>query len=353
MERAQSRTKPGISVIVPVYKAEAFLDQCVQSILGQTERDFELLLVDDGSPDGSPAMCDAYAAQDLRVRVIHKPNGGVSSARNAGLDAAAGDYIVFIDSDDYVDGDYLEALLRAARESEAPDTTLILTDYQPFAEDGDRERKFPAPFTTKLDDPGTDLQVFRDLIFGFRLFPPYCKLYRRDVIEALGLRFDPSIRSAEDFDFNMRYLTRMKAVRYLPIRTYHYRVDYKIYRPSNRGVLGDSEIKSAHLMAHGIVDLAKRMGLYEGLRPEIEAWAANKHYCNRMRMLFAPGEEVGRAERKRLYKRLIADPVYYQTAKRGRRSLPKSTTKGIAVCADRFAVWHLFYAVIQNRTKQK
>ena len=107
MERTQSGPAL-ISVIVPVYKSEAFLGKCVESLLAQSFQDFELLLVDDGSPDDSGAMCDAYAAKDSRVRVIHKPNGGVSSARNAGLDAARGDYVVFVDSDDYVDPSYLE-----------------------------------------------------------------------------------------------------------------------------------------------------------------------------------------------------------------------------------------------------
>ena len=342
MEQAKENRRPLVSVIVPVFKAEAFLDQCVQSVLTQTERDFELLLIDDGSPDNSPAMCDAWAARDSRVRVIHKPNGGVSSARNAGLDAATGKFIVFLDSDDWAEPDYLSRLL-ALHTQTAEEGVLAVTDYQPFAPDGPEAREFPAPFTARLDGPNADPQAFRDLIFGFRLFPPYCKLYRRELIEALKLRFNTSIRTAEDFDFNMRYLARVKSVRYEPAATYHYRVDYKTYRPSNHGVLGDSEIKSAHIMAHGIVDLAKRMGQYETLRPEIEAWAANKHYFNRMPMLFAPSEAVGRGERKALYKRLIADSVYREAARAGARQLPKSTTRQIARFADRFAAWYLFY----------
>ena len=348
---------PKISVIVPVYKAESFLNACVESILGQRERDFELLLIDDGSPDGCPALCDGFAARDPRVRVIHKPNGGVSAARNTGLDQARGGWIVFIDSDDWADPNYLEALLALQGEA-GEEGVLVMTDYQPFTPEGPEARDFPAPFTARLDGPDTDPQAFRDLIFGFRLFPPYCKLYRREVIEALGLRFNTELRTAEDFDFNMRYLARMRSVCYRPIPSYHYRVDYKVYRPSNHGVLGDSEIKSAHIMARGIVDLAKRMGQYETLRPEIQRWAANKHYFNRMPMLFAPSEAVGRAERKALYKRLIADPVYRRAAKRGAAALPRSTTRQLARFADCFAVWSLFYARAQrgqrrNDTKQQ
>ncbi len=342
---------PAVSIIVPGYKPEAFLDQCAGSILSQTERDFELLLIDDGSPDGSGAMCDAYAARDPRVRVIHKPNGGVSSARNAGLDAAGGRCVVFIDSDDYVEPDYLEQLLRPLRQLEAPEQTLILNDYQPFSAKGHERREFPQAFSVRLDGPDADPQAFRDLIFGFRLFPPYCKLFWRDIIEDLGLRFDTAMRSAEDFDFNMRYLARMERICYLPSPSYHYRVDYKKYVPSNHGVLGASEIKSAHIMAHGIVELAKRMGVYEALEPEISLWAAKKHYFNRLPMLFAPSDAVSKAQRRQLYQQLIADPTYREAAKRGIRAMPAGTKQKIGSRADCFTAWYLFYKILHKRTK--
>lgn len=99
-----------ISVVVPVYKVEKYLDKCVQSILAQTYKDFELILVDDGSPDSCPQMCDEYAEKDKRVRVLHKENGGLSDARNAGTNFARGEFITYIDSDDYVAREYLETL---------------------------------------------------------------------------------------------------------------------------------------------------------------------------------------------------------------------------------------------------
>lgn len=104
---------PKISVIVPVYKVEDYLDRCVESILAQTFVDFELILVDDGSPDNCPAMCDSWAGKDSRIKVIHKENGGLSDARNAGFEGSCGEWITFIDSDDYVHPEMLEALLNA------------------------------------------------------------------------------------------------------------------------------------------------------------------------------------------------------------------------------------------------
>ena len=106
-----------ISIITPVYKVEAYLSRCVDSILNQSFQDFELILVDDGSPDQSGMICDQYAAKDDRIRVIHQVNGGAAAARNTGLDAAAGEWVTFIDSDDWVHPKYLEALHNAVNEN--------------------------------------------------------------------------------------------------------------------------------------------------------------------------------------------------------------------------------------------
>lgn len=107
---------PEISVIVPVYKVEAYLPHCVESLLSQTYKDFEIILVDDGSPDTCPALCDAYAKKYSNIHALHKENGGLSDARNAGMTAAKGEYVTFVDSDDYVHPAYLEMLMQGIRQ---------------------------------------------------------------------------------------------------------------------------------------------------------------------------------------------------------------------------------------------
>lgn len=110
---------PLISVIVPIYKVEPYLRRCVDSIVNQTYTNLEIILVDDGSPDGCPAICDEYAAKDSRIVVIHKENGGLSDARNAGLDICKGEYISFVDSDDWVADCFIEELLKSVQETNA------------------------------------------------------------------------------------------------------------------------------------------------------------------------------------------------------------------------------------------
>ena len=130
-----------ISVVVPIYNMEAYLAQCLDSLLAQRFTDFELLLVDDGSRDASPAICDRYADRDNRIRVIRKPNGGVSSARNVGIEAARGRYLLFVDPDDWVDEDFLSQFLEGGMDDRTlPVTGLI--QHRPKA--GDRLLTAPA-----------------------------------------------------------------------------------------------------------------------------------------------------------------------------------------------------------------
>lgn len=107
-----------ISIIIPIYKVEQYLDECVTSIINQTYKDLEIILVDDGSPDSCPQMCDEWAKKDARIKVVHKKNGGLSSARNAGLKVATGEYIGFVDSNDYVDGSMYEDLMQVMNQNE-------------------------------------------------------------------------------------------------------------------------------------------------------------------------------------------------------------------------------------------
>lgn len=118
-----------ISVIVPVYKTEEYLDKCVKSIINQTYKNLEIILVDDGSPDNCPKMCDDWANKDSRIKVIHKTNGGLSSARNAGIEAAAGNYLMFTDSDDFLEDDMIEFLYNLIKKviTILPDVVSILT----------------------------------------------------------------------------------------------------------------------------------------------------------------------------------------------------------------------------------
>lgn len=206
---------PLISVIVPVYNAEKTLRQCVDSVLGQNIRDFELLLIDDGSRDASPAICDEYAAADCRVTVIHQQNSGVSAARNAGLDRAKGEWVLFIDSDDYIDNHFFEGV-EGAKEN------LLIRGFKVQNMAGE----FYPDNSGILDnmDPQPPLCDFIDRYFGSPLLRgPVLKFYRRNLIG--DQRFVEDMKVGEDSEFVWRYLARAKSYRAYYYYYYYYITD--------------------------------------------------------------------------------------------------------------------------------
>ena len=124
-----------VSVIIPVYKTEKYLDECVESIVKQTYKNLEIILVDDGSPDNSPAMCDAWAEKDSRIKVIHKPNGGAADSRNKGLEIATGKWILFMDSDDWYKT--YDVIFRLVENAERENADIVCFNYQRYFEDKD------------------------------------------------------------------------------------------------------------------------------------------------------------------------------------------------------------------------
>ena len=171
--------KPLLSIIVPVYDVENYLQKCIDSILAQTLTDFELILVDDGSPDNCPALCDAAAAKDARIRVIHQKNGGLSAARNAGLDVARGEWIGLVDSDDYIAPEMYEKLYRAVQQTGAD---FALCDFAEVDEAG-------APSNARTHGVITQ-QIFteRELLqsaYLTMMLLAWNKLYRRAIFAQL------------------------------------------------------------------------------------------------------------------------------------------------------------------------
>lgn len=214
-----------ISIIIPVYKVEQYLDLCVQSILAQTYTDLELILVDDGSPDRCGAMCDTWAKRDNRVRVIHKENGGVCSARNAGLDAARGDYIAFVDSDDWLEPEMYGAMMEKVREYGCD---VVLCDCA-------KEHPGRSELYTHSIRPGfydrsaLETEHFPHLLMMENVEYPatisnWLLLVRRELTE--GVRYLAGVRYSEDLLFGARILYQANSFFYMKGQAYyHYRMN--------------------------------------------------------------------------------------------------------------------------------
>lgn len=205
-------TRPYISVIVPVYNAEGYIHRCVDSLLQQTYIDFEIILVDDGSPDGSGAICDEYARKDSRVKVIHKENGGVASARQLGIDNAKGEYTIHADPDDWVEPTMLEQLCNKAK---AADADMVICDFWVDCEQQNIYRT-QQPTSNSAD------AVLDDLLFN-RMHGSLCnKLIKRDCYSKFKVSFVAGLNYCEDYLVCVKLLQRGIKVAYLNKAFYHY-----------------------------------------------------------------------------------------------------------------------------------
>lgn len=264
-QRHDHMAAPAISVIIPIYNQQAYIGGCLDSLLKQDFWDFEVLAVDDGSTDASAAVIARYADRDPRIRLIGQSNGGVSSARNAGLDHARGTWICFIDPDDHVANDYLRTLHDACiRTNDTPDivmSTCIACDEEHKA----RQRFFPESFTACTMEEKQPL--FHQLLDGSYLQSkgfvtaigvPWGKLYRHTFITGNGLRFDPQLSRMEDNLFNIQAFHAARRIVYLDYAGYYYRVS-DLMAHTYGGILQGTfhhaiDVSASMLDAYGLLD---------------------------------------------------------------------------------------------------
>lgn len=201
-----------ISVIIPVYNVEAYIARCLDSVINQTYKNIEIILVNDGSNDNSGKICDEYAAKDKRIVVIHQKNMGASSARNAGLNKANGKYVCFIDSDDTVENNYIEELLKPLKEKDYDLVICNINDIYENKTSGSRK------ITCTLD--GVLERDYYKLVELLRV--PVIKLYKMEIIIKYGLKFPEEIFTAEDQIWNFSYYSHVRDYFFINKSLYNY-----------------------------------------------------------------------------------------------------------------------------------
>ena len=268
---------PLISVIVPVYKVEQYLDQCVQSITDQTYRNLEIILVDDGSPDNCGAMCDAWAEKDTRIRVIHKINGGLSDARNEGLKAAIGDLVGFIDSDDWIEPEMFQVLYNqmCSEKSDIASCGIVL-----FWENGRPEERLSIKGNAVLDTKA----ALKAIIEESWIKQPVCnKLYKRHLISQLVF---PVGKTHEDAFWTYQAVAQARRVSVSDEMLYH-------YRQRDNSIMGSSY----SLKRLDFIDAKKQMlAFLKDRHPELVELASlhmlfGYIYAMEMSMQYLTGEE--------------------------------------------------------------
>ena len=211
-------SQPLVSVIVPVYNVAQYLPQCLASLREQTYQSLEVLLINDGSTDGSKEICRSYAELDERFHLIDKPNSGVSDSRNRALDRAKGKYLQFVDADDFLAPDATEKLVHAAQSSGAD---LVISHFYRLLED----RAAPKghikgeKLLTRAEFAEEMVKAPANFYYGVL----WNKLFRRSIVEAHHLRFDREVSWCEDFLFNLEYIQYTRLVAAIPQPLYYYR----------------------------------------------------------------------------------------------------------------------------------
>ena len=216
-----------ISIIVPIYKVEKYIRQCVDSIINQTYEDIEIILVDDGSPDNCPQICDDYAKTDSRVKVIHKENGGIMSARKAGVKVATGEYIGFVDGDDWIEADMYECFANAIHQYH-PDMAICEFYFSYPEEEGRSSQKLSKAFFLK-EDMKRELyptMLFKDKFYSFGINPCcWSKVFKKEILEHNLNKVTTKIRIGEDAAFVYPCLLEAENIAYVDKFLYHYRIN--------------------------------------------------------------------------------------------------------------------------------
>ncbi|MDE5781784.1 MAG: glycosyltransferase [Lachnospiraceae bacterium] len=204
-----------ITVIVAVYKTEPYIRRCLDSIVSQTYKNMEVLLIDDGSPDGAPAICDEYAEKYDYIQAVHKENGGVSSVRNLGIDMAKGKYLCFIDSDDYIGKDYLKHLHAAIAKYNAD---VSVCGHYKEKENGELTGMVDKK-SAILDNEEAMCRMFYNNNFGAY---PWNKLFRKDIVDKYKIRYDLELRMSQDLVWVTTYMKYCDKVAYVAEPLYYY-----------------------------------------------------------------------------------------------------------------------------------
>ena len=248
-----------VSIIVPIYKVEDFIRECIDSILAQTHPDFELILVDDGSPDDCGRICDDYAKGDNRIKVVHKVNGGISSARNAGLEVAKGEWIMHVDGDDWIEPDMIESLIEAAQITGAD---MVIGDFVKYG---------PSAGYNKLPTWSSDKKKSMTNYIAYVMTTIWGSIAKRSLYADHSLKSPEDISYCEDFHLIVRLCHFAKKVVNVHRPFYHYR-----YRPTSiMSNLNKKTEADEQWVYQDTIRFFKEQGVYEDYR-KVMSWRVLK-----------------------------------------------------------------------------
>ena len=350
---------PKVSVIVPVYKVEQYIGKCIESLQNQTMTDIEIILIDDGSPDNSGKICDTYAADDHRIVVIHQDNAGVSVARNAGLDVATGEWITFVDGDDYVAETMCEDIVNAATNN---GSDIVIFSFYVLNSNGIIPSRLLKMNEGNVSDEKEYIQkkiitqyYDREIasIKGVSAGTCWGKLVHRNIIDKYHVRFVPGLIRAQDTVFWLNTFEMVKSIYYLDKELYYYRVTDSNITSGNR-YIADSEERFGQLINEYqkfIIRNKKDDAFEKALRIRV----LQVLYWHLIHNYFHDSNQVNLTERINRLRELCSNEPYSSALHSGDICvLPKSTKLLLTLCKRKlFLLCFYTYKAIEHRRKKQ
>lgn len=297
-----------ISIVIPVYKSEKTLGKCLESLMAQTYPDIEMVCVIDGSPDHCGEICDAYAERDSRIKVIKRENGGVSSARNRGIDEAAGEYLLFVDSDDTVEPDYCEKMWNAYLETKAD---LVICGFHHWYVGRDVVK---VPSNSGVYDTKDFAEDFLKLYQEGFLNMPWNKLFRKE----LTGRFDTSLSLGEDLLFNIDYLERCDRVTVISDALIHYIQEEKGNTLSTKK--RDDKLEIATKVCNGVQNYYEKLTGSQRIHPVIAGKFVMEFFDDCERLPF--DKAVSKTKKLQVIKNLSENDAFLEANKIAKVTVP-------------------------------
>ena len=312
--------QPLVSVIIPIYNVEKYLDRCITSVVNQTYGNLEIILVDDGSPDNCPAICDEWAEKDSRIKVIHKENEGLGMARNTGIDNASGDYIFFFDSDDYVDVAVAEKCVSAITENKSD--AVIFGRYDVY-EDGTVKETGVETEKLLFDSEGIKNELLPgmftyDMGFGVSVC---CKMFDLNKIRQNNIRFKSEKEIiSEDTYFILEFFTKASSVRVICDSLYFY---FNRSNSLSRSFKKDRQINNDTFLKK-CLDFAEKACLPESVKTHLKVRYHN-YTLAVLKQIFS--SDLKTKEKKKEIYSVFSDPVLHSTLESGVLKLESSKSK--------------------------
>lgn len=308
-----------ISIVIPTYNSEKYIARCLDSVLAQEERDFEAIVVNDGSKDKTAVLVEEYVKKDKRIILINQENGGVSKARNTGLDRAQGEYIFFVDSDDWIPTYALSNALRAIQESDA-DIVMAKMWHRDVKTGNLKEHNLNEPLAECAKNPQTE-DAFLKILTGYALkkgvaYSALAKLYKREIIEKYSVRFEEGLAYCEDVVFNVDYLSNVSSA--CVVDAYYYCAEDNVGSLTKR--YKPQVVDATILSYERFCELFKEKGIGGEAFQELEEQLLNSLWDIVFRVLSGKYVNVTKREYKKIVFDVLERPIFVKLSQKHRKN---------------------------------